>query len=612
VILSITTTSLSSGTAGTAYTGTLSASGGTAPYQWSIMAGALPAGLTLDGATGGISGTPTSATNSSITVEVRDYSVPVEAASMNFSMVISASGPPPGAIVVTNFGATGNGSTDDTNAINTAIANLQAGGTLYFPCGTYLVSAALTQLSLSDLQVLGPPSQCVTIHVMSANSFKAFVVNGGISSSVNLAEDVTSNTFTLVAGGVEALGLSVGNYVIISDTAVSDNGVGSPLIATREVVQVIGINGETATINGTFAWMFTLISPHPGQWGGNPFAQKLIPVSNVVVKYIAFDGTGSTGTINPFRFNNAVNSEVGFVNISNFVSNAASSYGFGSNTGYQNNFHDMTLTNAANGPLPSSEGEAMLLESESYLTVNNISITASAGQGVFGFGCHDCSWGTISNLTIDLGGATGRVFKTLRADHNIFNNLVAKNGVAHNGINITDASQFNTFNNCQSTGNDQHGIDMFGSYDVGNTFNNCVSEFNAGRQFNFSSGFNGQYGDDFTTINGGTFCCARGGGAIIQQNGTGFTLNAATVGDDQHGASAGLVINGTNCTVTNDTFSGLPSGHDISVTNGVGCTFAGNSTPDGTKPSGLASLFKTVKSLYALLTNSLSDESRRR
>jgi hypothetical protein len=612
-VLSITTSSLSSGTVGTAYSASLAASGGTAPYQWSITVGALPAGLTLNTSSGTISGTPTSATNSSITVEVMDSSVPVNTASNKFSIVISSSGPPPGAVVVTNFGATGNGSTDDTSAINAAIAALNTGNTLYFPCGTYLISAALTPFSLSDLQVLGPPSQCVTIHVKSSNSFKAFVVGGGISSPVRLAADVTSNTLTLVSGGVAALGLSVGDYVMISDTAVSDNGVGSPPIATQEVVQVTGISGETATISGTFAWMFTLVSPHPEQWGGSPSAQKLFPVSNVVVKYIALDGTGSTGTIYPFQFENAVHSEVGFVSINNFVSNVAPIYGFYPSTGYQNNFHDMTLTNAANGPLPSGEGEAMFLERQAYVTVNNISITAAAGQGVFGFGYHDGYWGILSNITVDLGGATGRVFKTLRADHNIFNNIVAKNGVGHNGINITDVSQFNTFNNCQSTGNDQHGIDMFGSYDVGNTFNNCVSEFNAGRQFNFSPDYSGQYADDSTTINGGTFCCARSGGALIQQNGTGFTLNGATLSDDQHKASAGLMINGTNCTVTNNTFSGLPAGEDVDVdvVTSVGCTFAGNSTPDGTTPSGLASIFKTVKSFYALLTNSLRDDSRR-
>lgn len=50
--------SLASGTRGTPYTATVAASGGVAPYSYSIVSGALPAGLTLS-STGEISGTST-------------------------------------------------------------------------------------------------------------------------------------------------------------------------------------------------------------------------------------------------------------------------------------------------------------------------------------------------------------------------------------------------------------------------------------------------------------------------------------------------------------------------------------------------------------------------
>ena len=53
-----TTTSLPTGEVGVAYAATLSASGGTPPYQWSIKKGALAAGFSLSGS-GSISGTPT-------------------------------------------------------------------------------------------------------------------------------------------------------------------------------------------------------------------------------------------------------------------------------------------------------------------------------------------------------------------------------------------------------------------------------------------------------------------------------------------------------------------------------------------------------------------------
>jgi len=48
--LSVTTLTLPGGTLGTAYNQTLGATGGITPYAWSISVGALPAGLTLNGA----------------------------------------------------------------------------------------------------------------------------------------------------------------------------------------------------------------------------------------------------------------------------------------------------------------------------------------------------------------------------------------------------------------------------------------------------------------------------------------------------------------------------------------------------------------------------------
>src|ERR1700740_588883 len=45
--LSISTASLASGQVGAAYTASLNATGGTAPYQWSLRSGSLPAGLTF-------------------------------------------------------------------------------------------------------------------------------------------------------------------------------------------------------------------------------------------------------------------------------------------------------------------------------------------------------------------------------------------------------------------------------------------------------------------------------------------------------------------------------------------------------------------------------------
>ena len=73
VPLQVTTTSLPFATVGTAYSTTLAAGGGTPPYKnWAIIGGSLASGLTLNAATGVISGTPTGLAAGGINVTVQD------------------------------------------------------------------------------------------------------------------------------------------------------------------------------------------------------------------------------------------------------------------------------------------------------------------------------------------------------------------------------------------------------------------------------------------------------------------------------------------------------------------------------------------------------------
>jgi hypothetical protein len=62
------------GEVGVRYAGSLGASGGAAPFLWTVTGGALPAGLTLDAATGAIRGTPRAAGSFQLTFSVADAS----------------------------------------------------------------------------------------------------------------------------------------------------------------------------------------------------------------------------------------------------------------------------------------------------------------------------------------------------------------------------------------------------------------------------------------------------------------------------------------------------------------------------------------------------------
>ena len=72
ITLSPASGTLPAGTVGKAYSGALTASNGTAPYTFTITAGSLSAGLTLDGATGTIGGTPTAAGSFGFTITATD------------------------------------------------------------------------------------------------------------------------------------------------------------------------------------------------------------------------------------------------------------------------------------------------------------------------------------------------------------------------------------------------------------------------------------------------------------------------------------------------------------------------------------------------------------
>ena len=86
--LSITTTSLTTGSVNVPYSASLAASGGVPPYAWTITSGSLPTGLTLS-TSGLISGAPTAQQTATFTVQVSDSQTPPSTTTANLSLTIN-------------------------------------------------------------------------------------------------------------------------------------------------------------------------------------------------------------------------------------------------------------------------------------------------------------------------------------------------------------------------------------------------------------------------------------------------------------------------------------------------------------------------------------------
>lgn len=107
-IITVNPASLPDGSIGTPYSQTVSASGGTSPYTFSISSGALPTGLLLNSSTGAITGTPTTVGTFTFTITATDangcsgsrlYTITIASPGCP-AIVLSPTTLPPGQILV--------------------------------------------------------------------------------------------------------------------------------------------------------------------------------------------------------------------------------------------------------------------------------------------------------------------------------------------------------------------------------------------------------------------------------------------------------------------------------------------------------------------------------
>lgn len=271
-------TTVPDGTRTVAYSTTLTASGGTAPYSYAVTAGALPGGLTLT--TGGVlSGTPTatgsfnfsvtatdSSTGTGPYTAVRAYTMAVADAapvasnsvhtvaygSANNTVPLSLSGGPVASLAITTPAAHGAAVVSGTTIQYTPTAGYAGGDSFAYtatnPSGTS--APATVTLTVSPPTLVVSPSTAQTATVGTAYS-RTFTWSGGAAPYTGLQVQnlpaglsVTATTATTVT--VSGTPTVAGTFSLNLTASDSSTGTG-PFNGTQTVSLTVGAPTVTLT-----------------------------------------------------------------------------------------------------------------------------------------------------------------------------------------------------------------------------------------------------------------------------------------------------------------------------------------------------------------------------
>ncbi len=276
--------SLPGGTVGTAYSRTITATGGAGPYTYSVSAGALPAGLTLNASTGVLAGTPTAAAASLFTVQVtgsngaigtRAYSITI-----NPAIVVNPATLPGGTLgtaysqTVTATGGTG------TYTYSRSAGSLPAGLALNTTTGAITGTPTATGTRTFTIRAtdgngaIGSRTYSVTIGA-------AIVVNpatlpgGTVASTYNRTVSATggtgTKTFSISAGALPTgLSLNATTGVILGTP--TSAGTSSFTVRATDTIGAIGSRAYTVAINPAITLSPTSL---PNGTSGTPYSRTV-------------------------------------------------------------------------------------------------------------------------------------------------------------------------------------------------------------------------------------------------------------------------------------------------------------------------------------------------
>ncbi|WP_430448525.1 MAG: putative Ig domain-containing protein [Pseudomonas piscis] len=202
--LAITPTTVPDGTQGTAYSATLTASGGTAPYTYAITSGSLPAGLSLHTSSGLVSGTPSASGTTNLTVTATDANSAT--GSRAYTLTINAQAPVANAVsatVVANSSSNPitlniTGGTAASVAVATAATHGTATATgtsiTYTPTAGYSGSDTFAYTATNASGTSSPATVTITVSAPTLVIAPASFINGTVGTAYSTILSTSGGT----------------------------------------------------------------------------------------------------------------------------------------------------------------------------------------------------------------------------------------------------------------------------------------------------------------------------------------------------------------------------------------------------------------------------------